>query len=174
MSKQLPSSKPAGPGTSLACSQSSLAVQTGAGRNLQGCRFLFLPSWPSPPAWSCWWGPCWMWACPPRSWPCRCWTASWHWTLSSTGSAWASWGWRSRGSPPGCQLLSHGVQIGDVYEAAWFARRWIQLLLICVLDLRRVGQLEGEVVPVVQRWLMMQGSSLGQLQGRALEDYKED
>jgi hypothetical protein len=47
MLKQLPGGKPAGPSTSLACSQSSLAVQTGAGRNLQGCRFLFLSSWPA-------------------------------------------------------------------------------------------------------------------------------
>jgi hypothetical protein len=47
MSKQLTGGKPAEPSTSLACSQSFLAVQTGAGRNLQGCRFLFLSSWPA-------------------------------------------------------------------------------------------------------------------------------
>ncbi len=38
---------PAGPSTSLACSQSSLAEQTGAGRKLQGCRFSFLFSLPA-------------------------------------------------------------------------------------------------------------------------------
>jgi hypothetical protein len=39
--------QPAGPSTSLVCSQSSLAAQTGAGRKLQGCRFSFLLSLPA-------------------------------------------------------------------------------------------------------------------------------